>query len=413
MAFASSLQKGQIPVGCEICKGQNKIEFKCIDCELLMCCECMDRVHLKTAKDHQITDIKNIGKHVTFSEIKCENHTGQACCLFCQTCKTFICVKCVAKVHNGHELIEEEDYNKGKVEMKPKQQSKIKFEIFKEYTTDLTHIHHLAVCFDGSMWMGDSVRSKLQHVKLRDNRTEVITSLNTKIYGIAKTHSNNILVTTDETKLKLINTMTGQITDSRYDGTPLDPTCIHVTSDHKVIIGAYSGGKPYSATGRRVVVVMNQEGKQLKEYEHDKHNKRSFSLPAHITSTSNGNICVVDHSNNNGIGRVVVISPGGDILGTYTGHPDVNTGEKPFKPIEIITTPSDNIVVTDVSNHLLHILTDQGQNITYYNLRDMGILGPYSLALSTTGTIYIGCVNKAGSPDTTKAKLYELEYSGI
>ncbi|CAG2242252.1 unnamed protein product [Mytilus edulis] len=57
-----------------------------------------------------------------FCEIKCENHTGQACCLFCQTCKTFICVKCVAKVHNGHELIEEEDYNEGKVEMKPKQQ---------------------------------------------------------------------------------------------------------------------------------------------------------------------------------------------------------------------------------------------------------------------------------------------------
>ncbi|XP_052081750.1 uncharacterized protein LOC127719568 [Mytilus californianus] len=413
MVIASSLQKGQIPVGCELCKGQNKIQFKCLDCNLLMCSGCRDRVHLRIAKDHQITDIKDIGKHVIFSEIMCETHKGQSCCLFCETCKTFICVKCVAKVHNGHELIEEEDYNKGKVEMKPKQQSKIKFEIFKEYTTDLTSVHFIAVCSDGSMWMGDSVRSKLQHVKLREDRTEVITSLNTKIYDMTKTHSNNILVTTGETKLKLINPMTGQITDSRYDVKPLYPRAIHVTSDHRVIIGAWTRGKIVPVTGRRVVVVMDQEGKQLKEYEHDNHKERLITYPRYITSISNGNICVVDWLDNTIRGRVVVLSPGGDILGTYTGHPDVNTEDDPFTPVGILTTPSDNIVVTDMSNHLLHILTDQGQIITFYNLRDIGILFPYSLALSTSGTIFIGCVIAAGSPDTTKAKLYELDYSGF
>ncbi|XP_071145629.1 macro domain-containing protein lmo2759-like [Mytilus edulis] len=116
MAFASSIRKGQIPVGCELCKGQNKIQFKCVDCDLLMCSECKSRIHFRIAKDHQITDIKNIGKHAIFSEIKCENHIGQACCLFCQTCKTFICPKCITEVHNGHELIAEEDYNKAKVQ---------------------------------------------------------------------------------------------------------------------------------------------------------------------------------------------------------------------------------------------------------------------------------------------------------
>ncbi|XP_063447045.1 uncharacterized protein LOC134726568 [Mytilus trossulus] len=378
-----------------------------------MCCQCLDRVHLRIAKDHQITDIKNIGKHAFFSEIKCENHTGQACCLFCQTCKTFICPKCVAKLHNGHELIEEEDYNKNKVEMKLKQKSMIMFEIYKEFTTDLTSIHFIAVCSDGSMWIGDGTRSKLQHVKLKKNRTEVITSLNTENYGMAKHLSNNILVVTNETKLKLINTMTGQMTDSRYDVKPLDPTCIHVTSDHTVIIGAYPGGRALPVTGRRVVMVMDQEGKQLKAYEHNKHKKRLFSYPRCVTTASNSNICVVDWLDNDSRGRVVVLSPGGDILGTYTGHPDVNTEEKPFKHRGILTTPFDNIVVTETNNHLLHLLTDQGQSITYYNLGDMGILGPNSLTLSTTGTIYIGCANLIGSPDTTKAKIYELEYSGI
>ncbi|XP_063409711.1 uncharacterized protein LOC134692972 [Mytilus trossulus] len=263
------------------------------------------------------------------------------------------------------------------------------------------------------MWMADNTGSKLQHVKLRENKTEVITSLNTQIWGMAKTHSNNILVTTGETKLKLINAVTGEITDSKYDVKPLYPINVHVTSDHRVIIGAKSSGKILPVTGRRVVVVMDQEGKQLKEYEHDNHNKQLFTCPLCVTSTSNGNICVVDMLDYDFRGRVVVLSPGGDILGTYTGHPDVNTEEKPFEPKGILTTPSDNIVVTDVENHLLHILTDQGQIITYYNLSDIGILGPYFLALSTSGTIYIGCVNKRGSPDTTKAKLFELNFSGF
>ncbi|XP_071121368.1 uncharacterized protein [Mytilus edulis] len=430
MAFASSIQKCQIPVGCQLCESGNKIKWKCSTCESLMCDKCKDGVHLKIGKDHKILNIYDIGKPggqkdtIIFSEVLCDEHSNQACCLFCKTCNKCICPKCITKAHNGHELIEEEDYNKGKVELKSKQKGEIKLEISKVYTTDLNNIHLKAVCSDGSMWMGDNLRSKLQHVKLMGNRTEVITSQNTQIYGMAKTHSNNILVIPDDgTKLKLINTVTGEITDSRYDVKPLDPIGVHVTSDHRVIIGAGSGGDAFSATGRGVVVVMDQEGKQLKEYEHINHKKQLFSLPRFLTSTkrlftfpvrvtttSNGNICVVDWLDKDYRGRVVVLSPGGDVLGTYTGQPDVNTVKKPFKPKGILTTPSDNILVTDVNNNLLHILTDQGQSITYYNLRDMRILYPHSLALSTTGTIYIGCVNKSGSP---KAKLYELNFSGF
>ncbi|XP_063410064.1 uncharacterized protein LOC134693250 [Mytilus trossulus] len=435
MAFARSIQKGQIPVGCQLCEGGNKIQWKCITCESLMCDKCKNGVHLKIGKDHKILNINEIGKSegskdtIKFSEVKCDEHSNQACCLFCKTCNKFICPKCITiKVHNGHELIEEEDYNKGTVQLTPKQKSKIKLEISKVYKTDLNNIHFIAVCSDGSLWIGDNVKSKLQHVKLRENRTEVITSLNTQIYGMAKTHSNNILVTKDETKLKLINTMTGEITDSRYDVKPLYPISVYVTSDHRVIIGANPVEELLPITRQGVVIVMDQEGKQLKEYEHVNHKKQLFSLPRFrkssitkplfsfpicVTCTSNGNICVVDMLDYDRRGRVVVLSPGGDILGTYTGHPDVNTEEKPFTPVRILTTPLDSIIVTDVDNHLLHILTDQGQSITYYNLRDMGILDPYSLALSSSGTIFIGCVSPKESPDTAKAKLYELNYSGF
>ena len=105
MASAMSIQSGQIPVGCEICESLKKIKFKCLNCNLLMCSECCDKVHFRIDKDHQITDIKDIGKRVPVRETKCENHKGQPCCLFCQTCKTFICLKSIARVYKRHKLI--------------------------------------------------------------------------------------------------------------------------------------------------------------------------------------------------------------------------------------------------------------------------------------------------------------------
>lgn len=253
MAFASSIQKSQIPVGCQLCEGGNKINWKCIQCNLLLCDNCKDRVHIKIAKDHKILAIKDIGKQdksgeketIIFCEVKCNTHLEQSCCLFCKTCNQIICLKCVAKDHNKHELIEEEDYNSGNVVLMPKQMSRAQLEISEEYTTNLSGIHIIGVCSDGSMWIGDSIKYKIQHVILMENKTKVITSLNTVIHGIAKTHSNNFLVATASTKIKLINTMKSQITNSEYNLKPWYPMCIHMTSDHSAIVGAKPPGESF------------------------------------------------------------------------------------------------------------------------------------------------------------------------
>ena len=123
MAVAEPIQTAQIPVGCQLCDGGDKIQWKCLDCSLLLCTKCKDKVHLKfkNAKDHKIIDIKKVGQPETetfsfdFQDNKCEEHIGQACCLYCKTCEQFICLKCLTQVHIGHDVIEEEEY---KAEMK-------------------------------------------------------------------------------------------------------------------------------------------------------------------------------------------------------------------------------------------------------------------------------------------------------
>ncbi|XP_076076539.1 uncharacterized protein LOC143047398 [Mytilus galloprovincialis] len=111
MAFCQSIQKGQVPLSCGLCETETKISLKCIDCDLLMCIKCRDKVHakFKNAKDHRVVDIKDIGlyaEEMDFTNIKCRDHTGQNCCLFCESCNHLVCPLCISKTHNGHCLIQ-------------------------------------------------------------------------------------------------------------------------------------------------------------------------------------------------------------------------------------------------------------------------------------------------------------------
>ncbi|XP_052083362.1 E3 ubiquitin-protein ligase Trim36-like [Mytilus californianus] len=129
MATAQSLKTGQAPVECHFCKGGTKIRWKCLNCDVSMCNRCKDNVHskLKIDSQHVVVDIKELGKHgkiedaFPFSEVKCNEHKGQVCCLFCKTCRLLICPKCMVKVHNGHQLIEDEEYNKKRENLKAEQ----------------------------------------------------------------------------------------------------------------------------------------------------------------------------------------------------------------------------------------------------------------------------------------------------
>ncbi|CAC5408262.1 UTP6 [Mytilus coruscus] len=112
---------------------------------------------------------------------------------------------------------------------------------------------------------------------------------------------------------------------------------------------------------------MDETGNRVREYEHDSNNKPLFSLPRRIvTSTSNGNIWVVDLYDKSFRGRVVVLGQAGNIVQIYTGHPDVN-----------------------------------------FQTNDEGMMFPYSLALSGPAQFYIGCATPEYSPPSAKAKLFK------
>ncbi|XP_071170001.1 uncharacterized protein [Mytilus edulis] len=563
MAFSQSIRKGQIPINCGLCETDRPIKWKCLECDLLLCNHCKEKVHLrvKTAKDHRIIDIKEIGlykEELDFANIPCQDHTGQYTCLYCKTCDTLVCPTCVSKVHKKHDLTEiQEGYDikidklkKGQTKIQtdkreivsrkeqlnqllssenskydqvkqdvlkheksvkaeverhfkelrdkldqnhnsvfntvksdlnavsvilkqadnknndvqefiqisnaskffteinnleksidiqiPKSRSSygylpnfipgeitqsnigvlefdenlsykpnINLKIIKQYQTELKSVVNVCSSIDQSLWLSSGTFGLVQKVKPDGPKLKILNSYNIEIHRMAVTQSNNLLISTGQSKLKQISGDAGTPTDSLYDVSPFLPTAVHVTNDNKVLVGGFNSD--YPKPGRRVVIQMNQNGDHERVYGHDQHKQPIFTYPRRITSTSNGNIHVVDEVSK-GRWRVVVLGQGGDIINIYTGDTEINKDE-PFLPSGIVTTPRDNVIVADVVTHTLHILNNAGLLMTCYKTSDINIMFPFSLASTPTGQLYIGCGRPPGST-TKEAKLYEVTIPG-
>ncbi|XP_071150234.1 uncharacterized protein [Mytilus edulis] len=377
--MAMSLLQGQCPVQCQLCEGNPKVKWKCLDCDLLMCSKCTDKVHskFKSEKNHRIIDIKDVGQQSKGVDQQDKEISGQP--------------------QAGE----------------PSSQTNVELINIKEYKTKMMDISLLAVSVDSSLWIGDGDEEKgfhpftspsaLQNVKLVGDKIKFISSFNMRVYDIAVTPTNDILLATGMAggpRLKQIKAGSNKVSDSIYFVELSYIKSVHVTKDGRVIVG-----------GGNVVAVMDKDGKHLTRYERDKNNKLIFDGTIwSITSTINGNIFVVQtHSNP----RVAVLGEE-DVIYNYTGHPSINS-HSAFDPQSVITTPMDNIIVADLCYDTLHILDNTGHQLTTYNTKDIGIEYPVSLTITMEGpfaVLYIGCYKMSYEDSSDTGRLYKMNIMG-
>ncbi|VDH91523.1 Hypothetical predicted protein [Mytilus galloprovincialis] len=165
---------------------------------------------------------------------------------------------------------------------------------------------------------------------------------------------------------------------------------IHVNKDNEVMIGIREPGPPFPVHDFSVqqVIILGRDYKRKVTLEFDRKKKgnKLFSYVFRIRTDSQNGVYVVDHSQYND--RIVAVDRNGCLKFTYGEQTDFGT----FRPMGIIITSSDNIVVADLSNYALHVINSKGDLLgLQFIFNDLNIYDPYSVCFDTKGYLLIGC----------------------
>jgi hypothetical protein len=268
--------------------------------------------------------------------------------------------------------------------------------VLKSYTTDLPDVNRL-VSQDNKTWIYSNASDVLKQVVI-DAKIKTIKEIPVKIYDMTLTKSHDILISiVDSSDVKLI-TQSGQIKPF-LSLSPLLPTGIHVTNNNDIILGVVDDEDTSSLTVEscRKIVVLAENKKEKQSYQYNKRKQRLFTYPFRITDV-NDDIVLIDSTSDDD-GRVVVLGKEGDVKWIYQGHPEINTEDNPFDPYDIVTTVVGNVIVAECGNHTLHVISGEGELLTYKDMSDQGVIVPLSLDIDALGQLWVGCNTYEGEAD--------------
>jgi hypothetical protein len=210
---------------------------------------------------------------------------------------------------------------------------------------------------------------------------------------MALTLNNDILLSVfNSSDIKLLTKKTSRKIKPFFSvSSPLVILGIHVTSDNNIIVGVTEPDNYFTPTDKstRALLIFGMDGKQQHIYEYDSNKHRLFILPRRITTNNNKDIVVVDRTSRD-TGRVVVVGWEEGLRLTYTGHSKINVTTQ-FDPTDVVTTTTGHIIVCDCRSHALHVLSEQGDILTYKVMEDTGIKYPFSLDIDMRGQLWVGC----------------------
>ena len=96
------ISTAQVVVECERCEGNNNSHWKCLTCHAFLCESCYKKHMEETAfKDHEVKKRSEV-----YYGAVCQMHGSKYTIMFCKDCFKAVCATCIAKLHQGHALIE-------------------------------------------------------------------------------------------------------------------------------------------------------------------------------------------------------------------------------------------------------------------------------------------------------------------
>jgi hypothetical protein len=282
---------------------------------------------------------------------------------------------------------------------------KIEFEVMEKYVTTLPTVYSVESCADKTLWINHYESNTLQNITRINGSLKVNKTVRLPVFQMTSMPNGDLLLSTIESDLQICSQKTGHVQKSQYNVAPLQTIAVHVSKDNKILVGAKEIGPPLPVKGPRQVIMMDMVGRRENVYEYDSKNQPLFTLPRRIITDNYNNIYVIDRLSNEFDGRVVALGQNGMVKWIYTGY----FSDYRFTPIDVVFLELYNVVVSDMDNHLLHILDTERQCIQYMKTMDLGIELPFSLNIDNEGFLIIGCTSYTGNKEG--AKMFAIKYS--
>lgn len=256
------------------------------------------------------------------------------------------------------------------------------FQLVQSYQTNLDDCSKFIKCNDKSAYIGSFGNKLLQKVTLEKDRIKFEREVKLPVYDMTLMTDGDLLISSMQQDLKL-HTKDGKIKICKTFA-PLYTLGVHVNKQNEIFVELSDSVdllKPIEDSVRKVEQI-NKKGVILHTYEYGTDNQRLFTWPARIY-TNNEHIYVIDLFYD-GLGRVVVIDKGGQLQWSYNG------GFDEFKPNDIAVT-SSMVIVTNCTNHSLHLLSLTGEVIVCKVVTELGnIVSPKSISSDEEDNLWIG-----------------------
>ena len=236
---------------------------------------------------------------------------------------------------------------------------------------------------DSQAWVGDN-RSAV--IKLLSCQNVIAYRRSLTSYCDILTLSNGDFIVTDGSKRE-IRRLTAIGEESVLVCTkPLCPKWICRTQTDDILVSLQDDGDLYKLqpSSRRLVQRMTLTGKVLHTYEFRMDGvTRLFTLPERTAENGNSDICAIN-STSRSTGELIVLHADGRVRFTYHGQ---EGRECQFGPTGVACDSTCRIIVSDVNNNCLDLLSQDGTFMRYL-MSDM-FYSPYTLALYR-GSLWIG-----------------------
>ncbi|VDI27926.1 Hypothetical predicted protein [Mytilus galloprovincialis] len=258
-----------------------------------------------------------------------------------------------------------------------------------KYKTSHLYYHLISITSDedGKLWIADGDQC-IKQLEITDGVNAVNSyKIEGDINEIRCLNKNKIYFTSSTQILCLIRKNTIKMLK---DFTPNKVFTIHISKGDEIIVGM-DLHETERSDDQPVIIRLDFDGKIIQVYKNSGGQLLTRDIVQCCTTFKDGTICYLDNPlfAENTFGGVVHIDKNGIIQWKYIGNPFIDCEDQPFSPIEVITTPSNNLIISDKFVGALHILTSKGTLLTFLDLKSIGIYTPSVMTMDIHGTLWI------------------------